>query len=83
MIIDKAKAPKKFEPITITITIENEDELLDLLGRANTSFKQVKEDLRYFTLEKDFNSENVNDLKLFRYIKDLAQEANLIEKRDN
>ena len=34
---------KKFDPVTITITFESEDELLEMYHRHNLSYKEVEE----------------------------------------
>jgi hypothetical protein len=77
MKIHEKDLKSNFTPFEITITIENKDELLDLLGRANQPFCQVREKLKYY--DCIYDSENVNDMTFFNFIKDKAIELNLIK----
>jgi hypothetical protein len=76
-IYENENKKSDFTPFEIVIKVQNKDELLDLLGRANQTFDQVKEGLECYRC--DFDSKNVDNMTFYYFIKNKVLELNLIK----
>lgn len=80
MIINEGMQEVQFIPFTFSITVENKDDLLHLLGCINNSTNNVERLLEFIDKRIVYEPLNVERIELYRFLLNKAKEFGLVDK---